>query len=57
MNKAWLDKVKADITQIWRAQPEGAPFFSKLRQVTKFYKDYCKGKAASFREEELQAHA
>lgn len=55
MNTVWLDEAEGDITQIWMSLPPQKSFFSKLRQITRFYKEICKKKVASFREEELSA--
>ena len=52
MNYHWLEEASPEIHRVWAAAGQQATFFSKLHQVTQFYRGYCKRKAAAFREDE-----
>ena len=47
--------VLPEFTRLWHEQSRGATSFSKVRILTRFYCKYCKERAQSFREEELNA--
>jgi hypothetical protein len=58
MNTKYLKQIAEEIKKIWTSKlKDGHLFFQKLREVTRFYKTYCKQKACESqkREEELQA--
>jgi hypothetical protein len=54
MNSAWLDEAIPALKGVWQDRPLHAPFFAKLRSVIKYYKIFCKQKAAAFQTEEVQ---
>jgi hypothetical protein len=38
-----LERLKKEFTKIWKAQPKGVIFLTKLRKIIKFLKEFCKG--------------
>jgi hypothetical protein len=48
----WLEEAEQKLKDLWSTQPKGQYFFSKIRISTRYYKNYCKGKAREARKEE-----
>jgi len=48
MNTQLFGELKEKIHKIWKAQLEGATFFTKLRKAIRFYREFCKVKATKF---------
>jgi hypothetical protein len=48
MNTQLFGELKQKIHKIWKAQLEGAIFFTKLRKAIRFYREFCKVKAPKF---------
>jgi hypothetical protein len=52
MSSFHLDAAHPDIVRIWKDQPIGTPFFTKLQRVLQFYRSFCKKRTAEGREDE-----
>ncbi|KAG0605467.1 hypothetical protein M758_9G061900 [Ceratodon purpureus] len=52
MSNQWLDAASPEIHRIWSNAGPNTSFFSKMYQVTKFYRGFCKQRASTFREDE-----
>lgn len=50
-NARYLQESKDPIKAFWEASPSQMPFFTKLREVVKFYKQFCIAKAVIARME------
>lgn len=48
----YFKEAEPEIRRLWLEAPVGSSFFSKMRKVTRAYRQFCKQKAASFRTEE-----
>jgi len=48
MNSRDFEAAKDQAHEIWHNQPQGTAFFTKMRKVIRFYKGFCKHKAAEF---------
>lgn len=47
----------AKLREMWEKLPIDAPFFSKLRHITKYYRQFSKQRAKEYKKEELYARA
>jgi hypothetical protein len=52
MNSSLLDEAFVEYSDRWKVQPVNAPFFTKMRSVLKYYREFCKGRAAALRADE-----
>jgi hypothetical protein len=57
MSSLWLEEARAGITATWTQQRPNLPFLSKMKTVSRFYRDFCKKKALSLRAEESTARS
>jgi hypothetical protein len=56
MSSQWLEEAREGIIAAWHQCRLDAPFLSKLKAVSKFYRNFCKRKAHLLRAEEATAH-
>lgn len=52
MSTAHFHEVASEIRTIWAATPSQAPFFQKLKRITRFYRRFCIQRAQAYRAEE-----
>ncbi len=48
MNMKYFDEVNDSICMMQKSVPQGAPFFSKLKQIIKYYKEHYKCRTFNF---------
>ena len=53
MNSRFIQETSEEVKRIWLAQPPNATFFTKLRKVIHFYREYSKKKAEERRAAEI----
>jgi hypothetical protein len=55
MNSTWLadPAMKAEISKLWKAFPEGTHFLVKFRRAIRYYRAYCRRKATERRSSEV----